>query len=103
MGARIKILMASIVITITTTIFSFSTVSTPASTPNTSSADIIIQKYYLKDFNGKVAIYEKGQDFPIEVLDVELSSLPERDIEKIKNGIFADSLNEIYLIAEDYE
>jgi len=102
MSFRIKFLICSIVITLVTMVFCFSVVSTPQkvfSAPSSNNEKV----YTLKEFNGKLAIYESTQNSPIEILDVYISSLPERDAQKIKNGISADSLNKIYEIAEDYE
>ena len=105
MGIRIKILIFSLVITVATIVFCFSAVSTTENTQKVKSTSYIsvTKKYVLKDFNGRIAIFESTQNTPTEVLDVDLSSLPERDIERIKKGIFADSLSEIYSFAEDYE
>lgn len=102
MSAKVKILMVSIAITLAATLFNFSAVSTPASTKNASYTESA-KGYYLKDFNGMLAIFENGKNSPLEILDVELASLPERDIERIKKGIFAEDLNEIFSLAEDYE
>lgn len=60
-------------------------------------------KYFLGEFKGNLAIYQTNNQVPLEVLDVYIESLPERDIERIKSGVFADTLNEIMMIAEDYE
>ena len=103
MSARIKILITAILITIATIIFCFSAFSTPITTENSSDYSNQSLKYLLKDFNGMLAVYERDKKSPIEVLDVRISSLPERDAEKIKKGIFANTLNEIYSIIEDYE
>ena len=102
MSIRIKILILSTVISVATMVFCFSVGSSPQTTPNASkpSKD---KQYILKEYDGMLAIYESNQSSPIEVLDVDISTLPERDIEKIKNGIYANSLNEIYSFAEDYE
>ncbi len=69
----------------------------------TAPLESIKTKYILGEFNGKLAIYKENNDTPLEILDVQISSLPERDIERIKNGITADTLSEIISVAEDYE
>ena len=61
------------------------------------------QGYILKDYNGSLAIFEGNSAVPLEILDVKTNSLPERDIEILKNGLHAKTLNEIISMAEDYE
>lgn len=61
------------------------------------------QGYILKDYKGNLAIFEINSNTPLEILDVQTNSLPERDIEILKNGIRAETLNEIISMAEDYE
>ena len=102
MSNRAKISAFAISITLILTILSFGVIKPPPSSAvDTNSTRET--KYYLKDYNGMLAIFEGDRTIPLEVLKVSISSLPERDIEKIKKGIFADSLNEIISLAEDYE
>ncbi len=61
------------------------------------------QKYFLGEYNGNLAIFSQKESSPIEILDIKLDSLPERDIKRIKNGIESNDLNEIISIIEDYE
>ncbi len=60
-------------------------------------------KYFLGEYNGNLAIFSVEESAPTEILDIRLDSLPERDIERIKNGIASNDLNEIISIIEDYE
>lgn len=59
--------------------------------------------YILKEYNGCLGIFKGDYTNPIEILDVKINALPERDAEKLKKGITADTLEEIISIAEDYE
>ena len=59
--------------------------------------------YYLGEYNGLLAIFSLEESIPLQILDVRLDSLPERDIERIKNGIYSNDLGEIFSIIEDYE
>ena len=103
MSIRIKILLLSAIISVATLIFCFSVGSSSQPQQSSSKFSNSTTTYILKEFNGMLAIYEKDNHTPIEILDVDISTLPERDIEKIKKGILADSLNEIVSLAEDYE
>ncbi len=60
-------------------------------------------KYFLSEQNGQLAVFQSDISTPILLLNVWVDSLPERDIQRIKNGIPADSLNEAISLAEDYE
>ena len=102
MGTKIKGIILLFAVAIATVTICISAVTKPTFAQNNSS-EIQNTKYVLGEFNGNLAIYQANSDTPLEVLDVQISSLPERDIERIKNGITADTLSEIILIAEDYE
>lgn len=101
MSIRIKVLIFWITAAIITVTMGFF-IKAPTATIN-ETHNTVIKSYILKDYNGMLAIFESGKETPIEVLDVNISSLPERDAEKIKNGIHADNLNEIFSFVEDYE
>ena len=101
MSVRIKTIVLCLTIITTTVTIYISALAKPTLTENSSQATEI--RYYLSEFEGNLAIYKTNSPMPIEILDVRISSLPERDIERIKNGITANSLAEIIKIAEDYE
>ena len=102
MTARIKGIILIIATILSTVTIFISANAKPISVENTVSEKKEIQ-YFLGEFKGNLAIFKSNSATPIEILDVQLSSLPERDIERIKNGIVADSLAEIIKIVEDYE
>ncbi len=58
--------------------------------------------YTLGEYDGKIALFKKGGSMPIEIYDVFVSSLPEEEKDKIREGINADSDGEILKIIEDY-
>lgn len=102
MSAKTK----GIILFLAITIAIFSVCFSVTAKPNNQQAIHIEKttvKYYLGEFKGKLAIYKTDSVTPLEVLDIEINSLPERDITRINNKIYADSLNEIISIAEDYE
>ncbi|MBQ7108024.1 MAG: hypothetical protein IJN95_02925 [Clostridia bacterium] len=59
--------------------------------------------YYLGEYNGYLAIFRSQESEPLQILDVRLDSLPERDISRIKSGIYSNDLGEIISVVEDYE
>lgn len=59
--------------------------------------------YILKEYNGKIAVFSGDNSTPVEVFDVEYSSLPYADRQELSAGIKADNLKKIYQIAEDFD
>lgn len=58
--------------------------------------------YTLTEYGGRIALYKKGFSMPVEIYDINISSLPLSDRELIKNGINAESDDEIQKVIEDY-
>ena len=102
MTARIKGIILIFAIFLATVTVCISATAKPGNTENVVSKKDET-KYFLGEFKGNLAIYQTDNQVPLEVLDVYIESLPERDVERIENGVFADTLNEIMMIAEDYE
>lgn len=58
--------------------------------------------YILSDYNGYIALFEASNNEPIEVYNILTDSLPSNDILTIKNGIYANTVDELNLIIEEY-
>ena len=78
------ILSVAIIFSVITILFSVFLSSAIAQDQTYKSQEV---KYYVGEFEEKVAIFKTSEKNPIEILDVRLDSLPERDIEKIKSKI----------------
>ena len=102
MSAKIKGITLFLAITIAIFSVYFSVMAKPDHKESKTIKKATVQ-YFLGEFNGKLAIYKTDSNTPLEVLDIEINSLPERDITRINNKIHADTLNEIISIVEDYE
>ena len=59
-------------------------------------------KYILSDHNGYIALFDTTKQEPIEVYNILTESLPLKDINKIKNGIYANSIDELNILIEEY-
>lgn len=60
-------------------------------------------EYSLKDYNGRIALYENGNATPTEVYDIFTESLPSEDAKALKSvGIKAKNKKELELILENY-
>lgn len=58
--------------------------------------------FVLTEYDGKLAVFIKGDDTPQEIIDAQFLSLPQNDKEKLKNGIETNSLEELYRLIEDF-
>ena len=59
-------------------------------------------KYIIKDYKGRIAVYQYGKNLPIEIFDIYTDSLPETDSMKIYNGINITNEKELQNVIEDY-
>lgn len=58
--------------------------------------------YVIGVYQEKIAVYAQGDSVPIEVYDVYLSTLPESDIEILKEGLVVKGKKELRRLIEDY-
>lgn len=77
---------------------------TAAQTETGSTPKTIYEKvYYLKDYNGKIAVYEEGSETPFKVTEAEVSALPVLDQKQLKDeGIKAQGKKELDRLLQDY-
>lgn len=59
-------------------------------------------RYTFSQYEGRLALYERGYAMPVEIYDVYLDTFPEEDQQRIRAGIPADSDTDIQKIIEDY-
>lgn len=57
----------------------------------------------LKEYNGKVALYNSNNTTPVSVYDIYIDSLPENDRKSLKEGIKIESDNHLDKILQDYD
>lgn len=60
-------------------------------------------EYLLKDINGKINVFKKGVDTPINILDKRTDILPEYDRELLSQGIYLENIEQLNKILEDYD
>ena len=61
-----------------------------------------VERYWIKDSDGKIAIYTDGEDKPFFVTETYTNSLPKADAERLRRGIRADDKAQLQKIIEDY-
>lgn len=59
-------------------------------------------QYTVKDYNGKVAVFENDNIYPQNVYDSYTSVLPENDQKRLREGIVVTNTAELQRIIEDY-
>ncbi|MGL5972177.1 MAG: hypothetical protein ACRCZK_00365 [Oscillospiraceae bacterium] len=69
---------------------------------NINKQQDINSKYIIKDFNNQIAVFIDNQNEPYHIYDIYLNNLPPMDITRIKSGIYAESLDDVNIIIEDY-
>ncbi len=72
-----------------------------SSPPRSVDAIAVREIYTVKEYRGKIGIFEAGKEEPSAVLDVFVFTLPERDRKMLKDG-FSVSEEEIFGVIEDY-
>ncbi len=63
---------------------------------------VAAEKYTLRDFNGKLALFVGDETVPSEIFDVRTQSFGEVDRELLMKGITTDTEEEIRSLVEDY-
>lgn len=58
--------------------------------------------YTFSQYEGRLALYQRGYAMPVEIYDVYLDTFPEEEQKRILAGIPAESDAEIQKIIEDY-
>lgn len=59
-------------------------------------------EYMLKDYNGRLAVYQPGGDSPIKIYEVYTYLLPETDTESLRAGILVNNEQELDRLLEDF-
>ena len=60
-------------------------------------------QYMLKEYGGQIGVYTDGSGIPSQVLEVQVKGLPQEDQERLSEGIFVPTLEQLYKLIEDYD
>lgn len=91
--------LAALIVFAATQIQSFSSNKTARANADNSSRT---QYYYVKEYQGKIAVFSENEKAPDTVYDVYIDNLPEKDKKLLKTGLRAESEEELQQIIEDY-
>ena len=74
--------------------------------PAAGAADAAAQeppgRFVIRDFHGKIAVFESGSDSPVQITETLTSSLPSVDTIELKGGVYAADERELRRLLEDY-
>lgn len=60
-------------------------------------------QFTVKEYNGKIAVFDYGTATPVEILDCPLSALPADEADKLKAGINISTETELQQLIEAYD
>jgi hypothetical protein len=58
--------------------------------------------YYLKEYNGEIAVFRGDSDMPFRKLGVSMNVMTDYDKELLAKGIFAEDEKKLKVLIEDY-
>lgn len=88
----------------TTTADASAQANTQASDLEDSSIDKSMEEIYIvKNYNGKIGIFIKGDENPFQVIDIDPSLLPEKDQEELSEGLEIKGAENLRQIIEDFD
>lgn len=78
--------------------------NTQASDSEDSSAEKTVEEIYIiKNYQGKIGIFIKGDENPFQILDIDPSLLPEKDQEELSEGLEIKGAENLRQIIEDFD
>ena len=83
-------------------LFFFAVDKKEASEPQAAEIPTSGYSYLVKEYEGKIAVFEENAASPFRVTSVALRDLPENDKILLKEGIKVTSLEELNDLLEDY-
>ncbi len=75
----------------------------PSQENSETLADAQEDRYLITVYRGRIGVFQEGKTVPVLVTDTEIYLLPEEDVQLLKKGITAKTLNEAKGILEDYD
>ena len=58
--------------------------------------------YTIGVWEGKVAVFEGADDYPMQIFDTDVAGLPDEQRAQVEKGVRVERAEELYLILEDY-
>lgn len=102
MKKNVVILLFSLVFVILTTVHIRNTRQENKNEFESLSSQNESDYYIIKEYQGKIAIFEDDITTPYAIYDTYTSVLPETDRQKLKEGILVKDKDELQKVIEDY-
>ncbi len=67
-----------------------------------AAGESISYQYVLKTLENKIAVYERGTDTPLRILDVPVDTLPYLEQSALENGVQIENDEELRKAVEDF-
>ena len=67
-----------------------------------AAGENVTYQYVLKSYENKIAVYEKGKDTPIKILEVPVDTLPYLEQSALENGVQIKNEEELRKTIEDF-
>ena len=58
--------------------------------------------YILSVYEGQIAVFIRGEDEPLTLLETRIASLPQTEAERLRTGITAENAEALQRLIEDY-
>lgn len=58
--------------------------------------------YTIGVWEGKVAVFEEEDSYPMQILDTDVAGLPEEQRTQVEAGVRVEQAEDLYLLLEDY-
>ncbi len=58
--------------------------------------------YTIGEWNGKVAVFEEDDTYPMQIFDTDVAGLPDEQRAQVEQGVPVVRAEELYQILEDY-
>lgn len=99
-----KIIILALTILASTAIIysSYKIITSQTAEIQAEAGEIVKPIYIMKDYEGKLAVFNYGSSTPFEIFDVYTSDFSEADIEILTQGIEIYTSAELQSLVEDY-
>ena len=70
--------------------------------PRHAAREVPPPAYTIGAWEGKVAVFEGADNYPMQILDTDIAGLPDEQRAQVEKGVRVERAEELYLVLEDY-
>jgi hypothetical protein len=75
----------------------------PDTPADTQTESVLEYHYVLKEYQGKIAVYSTQDEQPKQIFDIYLNTLPDSDVQRLKEGIPIQSEEQLEEYIQDFD